>query len=165
MSEPENRWRVYRAIFDTNIFVRSVIQTDNLPNHLISLWREGRFTLVLSQAIIDEVETVLSRRALRRKYQYTPAAVTDLLELLYLANIIEANTDLELCRDATDNMLVNCAVSGRVQFLVSYDNDLIDDSELKRALFEYGIEIIDPPSFLRKVQASEINTPDLNQHF
>ncbi len=152
MNEPENRWRIYWATFDTNIFVRTVIRKDNLPNHLLSLWREKRFVLVLSQPIIDEVEKVLLRRKLRRKYQYTLTEVSNLLELLRLANIVEINTYLELCRDTTDNMLVDCAVSGRVQFLVSYDKDLVDDAELKRALFEFGIEVIEPPNFLKEIQ-------------
>jgi predicted nucleic acid-binding protein len=59
MSEPERWWRIYRATFDTNIFLRTLIQERNLPNHLLSLWREGRFVLVLSQAIIDEIQDVL----------------------------------------------------------------------------------------------------------
>ncbi|MDE0017997.1 MAG: putative toxin-antitoxin system toxin component, PIN family [Candidatus Poribacteria bacterium] len=152
MNEPENRWRICWATFDTNIFVRTVIRKDNLPNHLLSLWREKRFVLVLSQPIIDEVEKVLLRRKLRRKYQYTLTEVSNLLELLRLANIVEVNTHLELCRDTTDNMLVDCAVSGRVQFLVSYDKDIVDDAELKRALFEFGVEVIEPPNFLKEIQ-------------
>ena len=152
MNEPENRWRIYWATFDTNIFVRTVIRKDNLPNHLLSLWREKRFVLVLSQPIIDEVEKVLLRHKLRLKYQYSLTEVSNLLELLRLANIVEVNTHLELCRDTTDNMLVDCAVSGRVQFLVSYDKDLVDDAELKRALFEFGVEAIEPPNFLKELQ-------------
>lgn len=152
MNEPENQWRVYWATFDTNVFVRTVIRKDNLPNHLLSLWREKRFVLVLSQPIIDEVEKVLLRRKLRLKYQYTLTEVSNLLELLRLANIVEVNTHLELCRDTADNMVVDCAVSGRVQFLVSYDKDLVDDGELKQALFEFGVEIVEPPNFLEKIQ-------------
>ena len=83
MNEPENRWRVYWATFDTNIFVR---------------------------------------------------------------------LSFELCQDPKDDIFVDCAVSGRVQFLVSYDNDLIDDSELKQALFEFGVEIVNPPNFLKEIQ-------------
>ena len=148
MNEPENR-----ATFDTNIFVRSVIRKDNLPNHLLSLWREGRFVLVLSQSIIDEVERVLSRRSLRLKYRYTLTEVTDLINLLHQASIVEVNTSFELChRDPTDNILIDCAILGRVQFLVSYDKDLIDDAELKRALFEFGVEVIEPPNFLKEIQ-------------
>ena len=72
MNEPENRWRVYRSTFDTNIFVRSLIQKENLANHLISLWLDGQFILVLSQAIVDEVRGVcVLRPALMRELQYT----------------------------------------------------------------------------------------------
>ena len=158
MNEPENRWRVYRTTFDTNIFVRKVIRKDNLSNHLLSLWREGRFVLVLSRAIIDEIEKVLSRAALRLKYRYTLTEVKDLIDLLQQASIIEVNTSFELChRDPTDNIFVDCAILGRVQFLVSTDNDLIDNSELKQTLFEFGVTIIDPPNFLEKIQEAEID--------
>ena len=152
MNEHENRWRVYRATFDTNIFVRSLIRKDNLANHLLSLWEAGRFVLVLSHAIIDEVQKVLSRSKMRRKYQYTLDQVTGLIDLLYQASIVQVNTSFELCRDTTDNKFVDCAISGRVQFLVSYDNDLVDDSELKQNLFEFGVEIVEPPDFLDKIQ-------------
>lgn len=153
MNEPENRWRVYRATFDTNIFVRSLIQTENLANHLISLWLDGRFILVLSQTIVDEVRDVLLRPALMRELQYTHTEAMRLINLLPQASIIEVNTSFGLChRDPTDNIFVDCAILGRVQFLVSTDNDLIDNPQLKRALFEYGIEIVDPLRFLKEIQ-------------
>ena len=152
MNEHENRWRVYRATFDTNIFVRSLIRQENLANRLLSLWEAGRFVLVLSHAIIGEVQKVLSRSKMRRKYQYTLDQVTGLIDLLYQASIVQVNTSFELCRDTTDNKFVDCAISGRVQFLVSYDNDLVDDSELKQDLFEFGVEIVEPPDFLDKIQ-------------
>ena len=163
MNEPENRWRVYRATFDTNIFVRSVIQKENLANHLIALWRERRFILVLSQPIVDEVQRTLYRSSLRRKYQYTLTEVADLINLLYQANVIEIIDSLELCRDTTDNMFIDCAVSGRVQFLVSYDNDLIGDPKLKQDLFEFGVTIISPPDFLEKIRAAETDGSDAAQ--
>ena len=163
MNEHEQRWRVYRATFDTNIFVRSLIQKENLANHLISLWLDGRFVLVLSQAIVDEVRDVLLRPALMRELQYTRTEAMRLINLLPQASIVEVSTSFGLChRDPTDNIFVDCAILGRVQFLVSTDNDLIDNSELKQALFEYGVEIVDPPNFLERIQESAINIPDLN---
>lgn len=163
MNEHEQRWRVYRATFDTNIFVRSLIQTENLANHLISLWLDGRFVLVLSQAIVDEVRDVLLRPALMRELQYTRTEAMRLINLLPQASIVEVNNSFGLChRDPTDNIFVDCAILGRVQFLVSTDNDLIDNSELKQTLFEYGVEIVDPPNFLERIQESAINIPDLN---
>ena len=152
MNEPENRWRIYRTTFDTNIFVRSLIQKDNLANYLISLWLDGRFILVLSQAIVDEVQDVLLRPALMRELQYTRTAAMRLINLLPQANIVEVPSSVELCRDPKDDKFIDCAISGRVQFLVSYDKDLVDDAELKRALFEFGIEIVEPPNFLKEIQ-------------
>ena len=154
MNEIENRWRVYRATFDTNIFVRSLIRKGNLANRLLSLWQAGRFVLVLSHAIIDEVQEVLSRPALRQKHRYTLDEVANLIDLLYRASIVEITSSFELCRDAADNMLLDCAVSGRVQFLVSYDNDLLDDAGLKQVLFEFGVEIVEPPYFLEKIEVT-----------
>lgn len=152
MNEPENRWRIYRATFDTNIFVRSLIQKDNLANYLISLWLDSRFIFVLSQAIVDEVQDVLLRPALMRELQYTRTAAMRLINLLPQANIVEVPSSVELCRDSKDDKFIDCAISGRVQFLVSYDKDLVDDAELKRALFEFGVEVIEPPNFLKEIQ-------------
>ena len=152
MNEPENRWRIYRETFDTNIFVRSLIHKDNLANHLISLWLDGRFVLVLSQAIVDEIRDVLLRPTLMRKLQYTRIEAMRLIDLLPQASVVEVPSSAELCRDPKDDKFVDCAISGRVHFLVSYDKDLVDDAELKQALFEFGVEVIEPPNFLKEIQ-------------
>ena len=55
-----------------------------------------------------------------------------------------------LCRDVDDNLVADCAVWGRAQFLVSYDNDFLDDSRLRQALFEFGVEIVDVRTLLEK---------------
>lgn len=151
MNEHEQRWRVYRATFDTNIFVRSLIQKENLANHLISLWLDGRFVLVLSQAIVDEVRDVLLRPTLMRKLQYTRTEAIRLINLFPQARIVEVTSSTELCRDPKDDKFIDCAISGRAQFLVSYDKDLVDDTKLKRALFEFGVEIVEPPDFLNEI--------------
>ena len=159
MNEPEHRWRVYRVTLDTNIFLRALIRRGNLANNLLSLWLDGRIVLVLSQAIVDEIRAVLSRPRLIRKYSYTPQAVTQLINLLVQrAIIVEVPFSLELCRDATDNPLVDCAVLGRVQFLVSYDNDLLDDATLQQAIFEFGVEIVNPQALMERIQEAEINS-------
>ena len=151
MSEPENWQRVYRATLDTNIFVRVLLQEGNLANRLLALWREGRFVLVLSQAIVAEVQEVLSRPSLKQKFR--SQAATQLINLLtQRAKIIEVPFSYKLCRDVEDNRFVDCAIFGRVQFLVSYDNDLIADPKLIQALFEHGVEPVDPLAFLERIQ-------------
>ena len=149
MSEPEYRWRVYRITIDTNVFLRSLIRRKNDANYLLSLWRDLRFVLVLSQAILDEAQEVLSRPYLIQKYSYTLHSVSHLINLLKQRSVIvEVPFSYKLCRDVEDDPVVDCAVWGRVQFLVSYDNDFLDDSTLRQALFEFGVEIAHPRTFL-----------------
>ena len=162
MNEPENWWKVYRVTFDTNIFVRSLVQKENLANHLISLWLDGQFILVLSQTIVDEVRGVLLRPALMRELQYTHTEALRLINVLPQASIVEVTSSAELCRDPKDDKFVDCAISGRVQFLVSYDKDLTDDSELKRALFEFGVGVVEPPDFLEKIREAQTNELDFS---
>ncbi len=158
MQETEKWLRVYSATLDTNIFIRSMIRMDNLSNKLISLWLEKKFILVLPQATIDELQNVLSRRALIRKHRYPSRRVGDLIDKLKgEAEIVNIRLPLGLCRDAKDNPLVDCAIQEKVQFLVSYDKDLLDDPELRQNLFEYGVEIVDPLTFLEKLRDAEIN--------
>ena len=58
----------------------------------------------------------------------------------------------QLCRDAGDNQVVDCAISGRVLFLVSYDKDFLDDPELRHALFEYGVTVTIPEVFAERLE-------------
>lgn len=153
MSEPEHRWRVYRATFDTNVFLRSLFREQNRANYLLSLLLDNRLVLVLSQPIIDEVQKVASRPHLIRKYQYTPQAIANLVDLLTHRSVfVEVPFSYQLCRDVSDDYVVDCAIWGRVQFLVSYDKDLLDDPELRRALFEYGVAVATPEVFAERLE-------------
>ena len=87
-----------------------------------------------------------------RELQYTHPAAMRLINLLPQANVVEVTSSAELCRDPKDDKFIDCAISGRVQFLVSYDKDLVDDAELKRALFEFGVEVVEPLNFLEEIQ-------------
>ena len=165
MNEPEQRLRIYRAILDTNIFIRSVIQTDNLANELIKLWRNKCFILILPKVVVEEIQDVLSRRSFVRRFQYSLTRATNLIdEINQEATVVEITSSFEFCRDANDNPLVDCAIQEKVQFLVSYDKDILDDSELRQKLFEYGVEIVDPLTFVVKLRDAVINgyKPNIN---
>ena len=162
MNENEHWMRVYYATLDTNIFIRSVIRMENLANKLISLWLDKKYNLVLPQATVNELQNVLTRRDLIRKYQYPHRRVIDLINRLYQdAHVVDISSSFGFCRDPKDNPLVDCAIQEKVQFLVSYDKDILDDPELKRNLFEYGVEIVDPSVFLDILKEAEINTTHL----
>ena len=57
-----------------------------------------------------------------------------------------------VCRDAEDDKFVNCAIFGRVHFLVSSDNDFLEDANLKRIVWEYGVRVVDIFEFYNRLQ-------------
>ena len=153
MSEPEYRWRVYRATLDTNVFIRALICNGNTANHLITLWLEKQYVLVLPRFVVEEVKKVASRPHLIEKYQYALNAVHELIDLLtQRAVFVEIPYSYQLCRDRDDDPFVDCAIWGKVQFLVSYDNDILDDPALSQALFKYGVTVASPEVFVERIE-------------
>ena len=152
MGKPERGQRVPRVTIDTNIFFRLFHRRDNPANLLLSLWRDSQFVLVLSQAILDEVREVLLRQHNMERYSYTEQEVNILInELTQGAIIVEVPCSYKLCRDPEDDRFIDCAIYGRAQFLLSYDNDLLDDS-LRPALSRFGVETGRPHPFIRRIQ-------------
>ena len=54
-----------RAVLDTNVIVSGVISSAGSPFEVVQAWRIGRFTLVVSPEIIEEVAGVLGRSFFR----------------------------------------------------------------------------------------------------
>ena len=134
-----------------------MIQTDNLANELIKLWRDRNFILVLPKMVVEELQDVVSRRSFIQRYQFQIRKATSLIdEINQKATIVEIKSTFEFCRDVSDNPLVDCAIQEKVHFLVSHDKNLLDDAELRRNLFEYGVEIVDPLTFLEILRNTEI---------
>lgn len=63
---------------------------------------------------------------LRRLGRVETQAVTQRLkEIAHLAQIVQPTSKLSVVRDVNDNPLVECAVDGKADALVSLDNDLL----------------------------------------
>ena len=68
------------------------------------------------------------------------------------AIFVEPAFSLKLCRDANDDKFVDCSVLGRAQNLVSEDNDILSDENLKKLLAGYGVEALNALDFYHKLE-------------
>ena len=108
--------------------------------------------MISSEAILEEVASVLNEPELIKKYGYSVKSVQSLLfAIRQNAVLTEISLNLHLSRDATDEKFIECAIAGRVHFLVSEDKDFLDDQELRKALREYGIEIVSALEFYKQI--------------
>lgn len=108
---------------------------------------EGIFRAVYSDALLGELAGVLQRPRIRNKYGLgtgNPEAL-----LVYLrgkGEQVEPSIPVLACRDAKDDMVLEAAVAGQADVIVSADKDLL-------ALHPFqGIPIVEPGGFLEMLE-------------
>lgn len=131
---------VMQAVLDTNVLISAFTK----PNgRLIALWQAAekrRFHLLISPVIIAEVADKL-----REKFGWDePRIIRQAKLLARTGKIIVPRITLDVIHDdPDDNRILECAVAGKADLIVSGDRHL-------RKLKSYeGIPIVRPVDFLR----------------
>ena len=117
-----------RAVLDANQFISAVLVPHGHPTQVLQAWREGRFELVVSLAILAEVRRVLLYPRLRARHGWGSAEVDEFLDRLRAAvQIVPGQLALQVVRDdPTDDKYVSCAVEADADCIVSGDQHLLD---------------------------------------
>ncbi|MBI4492304.1 MAG: putative toxin-antitoxin system toxin component, PIN family [Chloroflexi bacterium] len=126
-----------RSVIDSNLFVSGTILKRGNPFLLLEAWRGGRFTLLLSREQREELEDVLHRPQIQQRYSLSLEEVATLLHLLdTTAASAPPRRRLPVAvRDRKDEMILAAALSGRADYLVTGDDDLLvlrDDPRIGR---------------------------------
>jgi putative PIN family toxin of toxin-antitoxin system len=111
-----------RVVIDTNIWISFLIgkSLTGLSQAIIS----SQIIVLFSDDLFCELIEVLNRPKFK-KY-FSESAIKDLVTLLYeKVDLIEVTSHFDDCRDAKDNFLLDLAVSGHANYLVTGDADLL----------------------------------------
>lgn len=111
-----------RVVFDTNIFISAFVFPESQAEKAILKIIEGNDTLLISRDIIMEVLSVLSRKFSRDKEQLSHVAVN----LSELGELIEATKKISVLTDESDNHILECAVSGNADAIVTGDKGILE---------------------------------------
>jgi putative PIN family toxin of toxin-antitoxin system len=119
---------VIRVVCDANTLVSGFVgvrDPDSIPGHVIRAWRDGRFTLVLSQHLLDEVIRTFGQTYFRRKL--TPSQISRAAALLRFEAILTAITvDVQgVATHHEDDMVLATAMSANATHLVTGDKKLL----------------------------------------
>jgi len=110
-----------RVVTDTNVFI-SALMFGGLPGILLDLALRRRFTLVTSKALLDELN-----EKLRGKFAVSESDALAIRAKLE-GNATLADPDFELNavpEDPDDDRVLECAVTGKADFIVSGDRHLL----------------------------------------
>ena len=140
------------ALLDTNIWVSAFLKPTGPPGQVITRWRRDDFSVVTSLSQLAEIAEVLSRPRLTLRFKYPPEEVETFVRLIAArASVIQISGDLKICRDPDDNEILEAAILGQSQYLVTRDDDLKRDLDLIKALRRRRVRVISVRQFLRRL--------------
>lgn len=136
-----------KAVFDTNIFLRALINPHSRCGRLLDELAND-YELILSPPIIYEILEVLHRPKLRAKFpQITQLQIVQIITLFEQAKVVEPTESPSASRDPKDDKFLACAVHASADYLVSEDKDLL-------VLNPYqGTQICQPAEFISRLEA------------
>ncbi len=115
-----------RSVIDTNILIRAIIRPVGTVGPVIVRLEEGRYQLIYSQPLLDELTRKLALPRIKDRYELTDEQVTDFIGLLTeLGELVKPERRVAICRDPKDNMVIEAALAGKAEFVVTGDNDLL----------------------------------------
>jgi len=137
---PASGGRRLRAVVDTNVYISAFLHPDRPIFQIVQLAAEGRYRLLTSPAIIREVGNVLKETFGIEE----PVRIRRLKALAKIAEIITPTISVAVIKhDPPDNRVLECAIEGRADLIVSGDPDL------RRLRVFQSIPIVRPVDFLR----------------
>ncbi|GCL43638.1 putative toxin-antitoxin system toxin component, PIN family [Anabaena sp. FACHB-1250] len=131
------------VIVDTSVFISALLSKNpnSAPCQIIIFWREGKFNLVISPQILEElVEKLLAKNIDKTDIKdiltaifYTAIKIQGTYEATILDNI-----------DPNDNMFLAAAYEVSADYLVS-----LDKKHILPLKYYHGTQILSPDLFIR----------------
>lgn len=147
--------RLIQAVVDTNILIRGTLSSSGASAVAVDAIFHRRCLLITSHIQLSELHRVLSRPRFVHRYGITPDQRHQLIARLYsISMIVRPRGRLAICRDPSDDYLLEMALSGRASYLVSEDNDLHDDTDIVELLRQYDVQLVRVGAFAQTLTAT-----------
>lgn len=115
--------RKIRIIIDTNILTSYLISKKII--NLDKIFLADNISILFSKELIDELHEVIQRPKMR-KYFTEEDAMTILIKLVQLGEVYYPEKSIQICKDPKDNFLLDLAIEGKANYLITGDNDLLE---------------------------------------
>ena len=138
-----------RVVLDTNVLASGFVVAGGIPDRLLRSWQAGRFELVVSAPILDELARAFAKPSFARRLP--PALVARVVRLLRRQGRLTPLTVpvTGIAAHPEDDLILATARSGRADVLVTGDGKL-------HALNRYEtVRILTPRAFLDELMAED----------
>lgn len=142
-----------KVVIDTNIWVSALLNPFGYPARIRKSFEKGVFKVVVSEPILQELADVLDRPRIKEKYGVTPEDTEEILTLIEeRSEHVLLSGNIEICRDKDDDLIIETAIKGKAEYLVTRDDDVKFDKEVSGFLLKYGISVTSVAKFLKLIE-------------
>ena len=143
MRQKENRLPL--AVLDTNILISYILGSETIAK-VMALFRQGQCEPVVCSWI--EHEFLDTSRRPRIAKRVSSEFTEDFIKQWHsYARFVEPRGRVTVCRDPTDNAILECGIEAKADYIVTGDDDL-----LSMGSYEW-IKIVTPMEFLHTIQS------------
>ncbi len=130
-----------RVVIDTNVLISAIFWTGK-PKAILNAVRKRKFAFVTSLSLLKELKGVLVDTG--KPFRLVENNANQIVNSIkHFAEIVRVSGQVTVCEDEGDNRVLECAISGKVEYIVTGDKDLLDLKSFR------GIKIIKVSDFLR----------------
>lgn len=132
-----------KVVLDTNVLVSGTFWT-GYSFQILKKIDLKEITLILSKELIDEYNETINSDEIIEKIENKNLIISETIQkVIEEATIVGPKEKFNVVKeDPDDNKIIECAVEGCVDYIISQDNHLLKLKEFK------GIKIITPEEFL-----------------
>ncbi len=135
-----------KVVFDTNIWLSAIFWKGE-ANKLVESCISKNIEIIVTEEVLLEITKVLNTEAKFQKFvEDRNQKIEDLIRtILSISTLISPKSRIELIKDhPQDNIILEAALDGGADYIVSYDNHLLNMIEFRE------IKILGPKEFLEK---------------
>lgn len=129
-------------MIDTGVVVSALLKKEGASREAFTKAVKD-CTPLLALHTLDELEGTLSKTKFEHLFSIEER-VSILEFLIRHGEYVEITSDVNLCRDLSDNKFLNLAIDGKADVVLTRDNDLLVLHPFR------GISILSPADFLKK---------------
>jgi putative PIN family toxin of toxin-antitoxin system len=111
-----------KIVIDTNLLISYIIRGGNSP--LSTVIKNENHIILASSELIEEYISVLKRPKFQRYFD--TVNVDDIMNgFIKLLTLVQVDSTVKLCRDPNDDFIIQLAISGNSDFLITGDKDIL----------------------------------------
>ena len=131
-----------KVVIDTNVFISAFYLPESRPANVVLLARRKTILNLISPQILKEVERIIKKKLLWDNSK-TEGAVRLIKNF---SEEVHPQERLAIIVDDPDNLILECAVAGQANFIISGDKHLLNLKNFQ------GINIVTPVDFLVAIE-------------